>query len=34
MITPHCEVVSMVRATDKYFVTIPESDEDSFISVW
>lgn len=34
MITPHCKVVSLIKANNDYFVTVPETDDDCFISVW
>lgn len=26
-ITPHCKVVSMIKANEEYFVTVPETDD-------
>lgn len=33
-INPHCEVVSSVVADHKFFITIPESDQESELSIW
>lgn len=34
MVVPHCETVSQVIANSRFFVTVPESDEENSVSIW
>ena len=34
IVMPHCETISHVTANARFFITVPESDDETSISIW